>query len=157
MTDVGTQHEECIAQLQRERADFLNYKRRVDRERAEDRSRTREELLQDLVPAIDDLDRALSVFPAELRSHPWAEGIALAHQHLLDALRHAGVERLGAEGEPFDPSVHDAVVYTERPGVAEPQVEEVVRHGYRSGSRVLRAAQVVVAGPPRNERHGNDG
>jgi molecular chaperone GrpE len=157
MAEVATEHEACIAQLQRERADFLNYKRRVDRERADERERTREDLLRQLLPAIDDVDRALGAVPAELRGHPWAEGIALAHQRLLDALRHAGVERLGTDGEPFDPSVHDAVAYTERPEMAGPQVQEVVRHGYRSGSRVLRAAQVVVAGPPRNGRHDNDG
>ena len=69
----------------------------------------------------------------------------------------AGAQTQTPDFEQVDPSVHDAVVYTERPDVTEPQVEDVVRHGYRSGSRVLRAAQVVVAGPPRNGRHANDG
>ena len=147
---------ECLAQLQRERADFLNYKHRVDRERAEDRERTRNELLRELLPAIDDLDRALGVIPAELRTHPWAQGIALSHERFLDALQRVGVERVGSQGERFDPSVHEAVVYEEEPELAEAEVHQVVRHGYRVGPRVLRPAQVVVAGPPRNGRH-NDG
>jgi molecular chaperone GrpE len=145
-------HERCLEQLQRERADFLNYKRRVDRERAEERDRTRQETLRELLPAIDDLDRAFAHQPPDLRGHPWAEGIALAHQRFLDTLRRLGVERVGNEGERFDPAVHDAVVYREHPTATEQHVQSVVRPGYRVGSQLLRPAQVVVTGPPANGR-----
>jgi molecular chaperone GrpE len=140
----------CLKQLQRERADFLNYKRRIDRERAEDRDRARQELVQQLLPAIDDLDRALEHLPAELSNHPWAQGIALARLRLLDALRKVGVERIGSAGEEFDPAVHEAVVYHEEHSAHEQHVQRVLRPGYRLGTRLLRPAQVVVAGPPRN-------
>jgi molecular chaperone GrpE len=140
----------CLKQLQRERADFLNYKRRVDRERTEDRDRARQDLVQQLLPAIDDLDRALDHLPAELTNHPWAQGIALARVRLLDTLRTVGVERIGSTGERFDPALHEAVVYDEEQSATDQHVQSVLRPGYRLGSRLLRPAQVVVAGPPRN-------
>jgi molecular chaperone GrpE len=140
----------CLKQLQRERADFLNYKRRIDRERAEDRERARRELVEQLLPAIDDLDRALEHLPVELSSHPWTQGLSLARVRFLDALRRVGVERIGSPGERFDPAVHEAVVYHDDPSATEHHVQSVLRPGYRLGPRLLRPAQVVVAGPPRN-------
>jgi molecular chaperone GrpE (heat shock protein) len=77
----------CLDQLKRERADFLNYKHRVDRERAADRERERLDVVRELVPAIDDLDRALEHTLRELAEHLWALGIALARERFLDALR----------------------------------------------------------------------
>ena len=156
MSEAMSEHDECVAQLQRERADFLNYKHRVDRERADDRTRTREELLRQLLPTIDDLDRALSQMPDDFCGHPWVEGIALAHQQILETLRGLGVERVGSRGELFNPSIHEAVTYEDEPEVDEPRVQRIMRPGYRLGPRLLRSAQVVVTGPPRNGRH-NDG
>jgi molecular chaperone GrpE len=103
----------CADQLRRERADFLNYKHRVERERVEDSYRARQELLRELVPDIDDVDRALDHTPRELAQHPWATGISLARERFLQALRQVGVERIGYAGERFDPSVHEAVMYKE--------------------------------------------
>jgi molecular chaperone GrpE len=148
-------HERCLQQLQRERADFINYKRRVDRERAEERDRVRQDTLRELLPAIDDLDRALTHLPADLRGHAWAEGVRLARERFVDALRRLGVERVGTEGERFDPAVHEAVVYQEEPAATEQHVHSVTRPGYRLGSQLLRPAQVVVAGPPRNGQGDN--
>ncbi len=155
--DPGTEAEiaACLDQLRRERADFLNYKHRVDRDRAKDRERERLELLRQLVPAMDDLDRAMDHTPPELVGHPWAQGISLARERFLEALRQVGVERVGNAGERFDPSVHEAVMYQEQPGATDQHVNSVLRPGYRLGQQVLRPAQVVVAGPMR--RHADDG
>jgi molecular chaperone GrpE len=158
-------HEACVEQLKRERADFLNYKRRVDRERGEEREKTRQDVLRELLPAIDDLDRALAHLPPDLRGHPWVQGVSLARVRFLDALRRLGVERVGSEGERFDPSVHEAVVYHGDPSTTEQWVQSVVQPGYRLGSRLLRPAQVVVSGPAEqsdndsngNGRHHHDG
>ena len=144
----------CLHQLRRERADFLNYKHRVDRDRAKDRERERMELLRQLVPAIDDLDRAMDHTPPELVAHPWAQGISLARERFLEALRHVGVERVGSAGERFDPSVHEAVMYQEQPGATDQHVNSVLRPGYRLGQQLLRPAQVVVAGPIRRHDDG---
>src|SRR3954462_15610445 len=82
--------DESLELLRRERADFLNYKRRVERERGEDRERGRLEVIQRLLPLLDDLDRALSQLPPDLETHPWARGVALSRQQLAQALRDLG-------------------------------------------------------------------
>jgi molecular chaperone GrpE len=146
----------CVEQLQRERADFLNYKRRIDRDRIEDRERARQDLLRQLLPAIDDLDRALAHMPPELRDNAWAQGVLLSRERFLDTLRQLGVERIGRQGERFDPAVHEAVVYQPEPDAREQLVQSVVRPGYRLGPQLLRPAQVIVAGPDENHgRHDN--
>src|SRR5258708_5859687 len=80
----------CLDQLKRERADFLTYRHCADRERAADRERERPDVVRELVPAIDDLDRALEHTPRELAEHLWALCIALARDRFLDALSRAG-------------------------------------------------------------------
>ncbi|HWP29856.1 MAG TPA: nucleotide exchange factor GrpE [Chloroflexota bacterium] len=131
--------------LQRTQADFLNYKRRQEREREEEALGARADLLARLLPALDDLERALSHVPPDLRGHPWVEGLALVARQLRLALAKAGVERLGVPGEPFDPRVHEAIAYEPRADYAEGQVAEVLRPGYRLGPRVIRPAEVTVA------------
>jgi molecular chaperone GrpE len=145
------QGEELLALLQRERADFQNYRRRATQERAEDRERARFELLANLLPLLDDLDRVLTQMPQDLAENPWAQGVLLSRQRLIDFLTRAGVERIGAEGEPFDPVSHEALFYEEQPGIGERQVTTVIRPGYRVGPRVLRPAQVGVVGPAEKE------
>jgi molecular chaperone GrpE len=131
--------------LQRTQADFVNYKRRSERERGDDAQAARAELLVQLLPVLDDLERALAQVPEELRSHPWVEGMPLIARRLRLALAKAGVERVGAPGEPFDPRLHEAVAYEPRAGYDEGQIANVVRAGYRLGERVIRPAQVTVA------------
>ncbi len=139
--------ETLLALLQRERADFQNFKRRVVQERNEDRERARRELLAGLLPFLDDLDRALEHVPPELARHPWVQGLVLSRRQLGEFLERAGVQRYGAPGDRFDPNLHEAVAYDVRPGLAEPVVADVIRPGYRAGERVLRPAHVIVAGP----------
>ena len=142
---------ELLEVLRRERADFINYKRRVERERAEDRERARLDLLRELLPLLDDLDRAMEQVPADLADHPWAQGVALSHRQVGETLRRLGLERVGTEGDPFDPAVHEAVTYNAQPDGAEPSVVRVLRPGYRVCGQLLRPAQVVVGGPARQD------
>jgi molecular chaperone GrpE len=130
---------------QRTQADFVNYKRRAERERAEEAQVARGDLLTQLLPALDDLERALGHVPDELRDNAWAEGMPLVARQLRLALARAGVERIGAEGDAFDPRQHEAVAYQPHPGYDEGQVAHVARPGYRIGDRIIRPAQVVVA------------
>jgi molecular chaperone GrpE len=130
---------------QRTQADFVNYKRRAERERADEAQAARADLLGHLLPALDDLERALGHVPDELRGNPWAEGLPLVARQLRLALARAGVERIGAEGDAFDPREHEAVAYQPHAGYTEGQVAHVARPGYRLGDRVIRPAQVVVA------------
>jgi molecular chaperone GrpE len=147
--------EELLNALRRERADFVNYKRRVERERAEDRERATTDVVARLLPLLDELDRALAQVPEDLEGHPWAGGVVMMRRTLWDALRELGLERIGEEGEPFDPARHEAVVYDARPDAAEPRVVTVIRPGYGLRGRLLRPAQVGVVGPA--EAAPNDG
>jgi molecular chaperone GrpE len=142
--------EDALDLLRRERADFLNYKRRVEREQAEDREWAAAEVLERLLPLLDDLDRALAQIPSELEAHPWAQGAALSRRKLTEALGDLGVERIGAEGEPFDPARHEAIFYDARPDATDRTVTAVTRAGYRRGERLLQPAQVAVVGPAEN-------
>ncbi|MGZ6269635.1 MAG: nucleotide exchange factor GrpE [Candidatus Limnocylindrales bacterium] len=141
--------------LRRERADFQNYRRRIEVERAEDRKRAAAEQLEEILPALDELDRALSSGPDDLKSDPWVKGVGLAHRRLVNALAELGVVPIGTPGEPFDPAIHEAVFYDPSPEVAEPHVAQVIRRGYRVGSRLMRPAQVGVVGP--HEQSGDRG
>jgi molecular chaperone GrpE len=142
--------EVLLDQLRRERADFLNYKRRAERERAEADASARDEVLRSLIPVLDDLDRAFARIPPALERDPWAQGAALSRHRLLDALNRLGVERFGAEGETFDAARHEAQFYDERPDATDRRIGQVLQPGYRLGDRLLRPAQVSVVGPVEN-------
>jgi len=130
---------------QRAQADFLNYKRRTAQELEQKIRDANGSLLTQLLPVIDDLQRALASVPADLAEQPWPQGIALIGQKLESILQRQGLERIGDEGDHFDPHVHEAVAYEEHPVYDEGQVASVYRVGYRLNDRVLRPAQVVVA------------
>jgi molecular chaperone GrpE len=150
-TTNENQRQDMLDLLQRERADFLNYRRRAAQERAEERDRTRLEMLEALLPLLDDLALALSQVPPDLAEHPWTRGLLLSRRRLLDFLARAGLEPFGAVGELFDPALHEAVFYEQRPEFAVRRVETLVRPGYRLGGRVVRPAQVGVVGPTDDE------
>lgn len=130
---------------QRSQADFLNYKRRMEQERERIHKDANADLLTQLLPVLDDLQRAVASVPVDLAGSSWAEGIALIGQKLRQTLDRQGLEQLGTEGEPFDPRIHEAVAYQEHPGYGEGQVAQVYGAGYRLNDRVLRPAQVVVS------------
>ena len=130
---------------QRTQADFLNYKRRTTQELEQKIRDANGALLTQLLPVIDDLQRALDNVPADLAEHSWAKGVGLIDQKLASILQRQGLEQIGGEGERFDPHVHEAVAYEEHPVYDEGQVASVYRVGYRLNDRVLRPAQVVVA------------
>ncbi|MCC7371482.1 MAG: nucleotide exchange factor GrpE [Chloroflexi bacterium] len=130
---------------QRSQADFVNYKRRTTQELEQKVKDANASLLTQLLPVIDDLQRALTSIPAELAEQSWPKGVALIGQKLEHLLQLQGLERIGAEGDLFDPHVHEAVAYESHPVYDEGQVASVYRVGYRLNERVLRPAQVVVA------------
>jgi molecular chaperone GrpE len=130
---------------QRAQADFLNYKRRTAQELEQKIREANASLLTQLLPVIDDVQRALTSVPAELAEHSWTQGVGLIGQKLDHILQLQGLERIGGEGDAFDPRIHEAVAYEEHPVYDEGQVASVYRVGYRLNDRVLRPAQVVVA------------
>jgi molecular chaperone GrpE len=142
------QAQEYLALAQRAQADFQNFRRRAEQERAEAFDRGRGEVLLQMLPVLDDFERAMEALPAERRDEDWVQGLALIERKLRAALEGTGVERIAAEGQPFDPWEHEAVLHEARGDVAAGTVAAVARPGYRLGGRVLRPAQVVVAKEP---------
>jgi molecular chaperone GrpE len=130
---------------QRAQADFANYKRRTSQELEQKIRDANGSLLTQLLPVLDDLQRALANVPADLAEHPWPQGVGLIGQKLDRILQQQGLEQIGGEGDRFDPYIHEAVAYEEHPVYDEGQVASVYRVGYRLNDRVLRPAQVVVA------------
>ncbi|MEQ0559374.1 nucleotide exchange factor GrpE [Amycolatopsis sp. NEAU-NG30] len=137
VSDVEKELAERTADLQRLQAEYANYRKRVERDREAVVLGAKASVVNDLLPLLDDLERA--------EQHGDLTGAFKAvGDKLISGLQRAGLESFGAEGEPFDPSVHEAVQHNTSPDVAGPTVTVVMRRGYRFGDRVLRAALVGV-------------
>jgi molecular chaperone GrpE len=143
---VQVQADEYLDDLRRERAAFQNYKKRQENERAELRSRAQVDVLVQLFPIIDDMERALDAVPEDQAEQPWIEGLAFIQRKLDKTLEGLGVVPIEAEpGQAFDPFVHEAVTYEENPDHKQDEIISVVQKGYKHGERVLRPALVRVA------------
>ena len=124
-------------------ADFDNYRKRVAREQVEWTSRANERLLNELLPVLDDLERALEA-AAEHEEAKLEEGVRLVHRSLLGLVERHGLSEIEAEGA-FDPHVHEALLAQPGEGAEEGAVLQVLQKGYRLGDKVLRPARVIVA------------
>jgi molecular chaperone GrpE len=138
--------EEYLASLQRERAEFQNFRRRTAEERMRDLGLAGEDLLRKVLAVADDFDRAIEARPGSIAHDPWFEGIAAIDRKLRQLLESEGVTPIEAEaGQPFDPREHEAIANVPNAGRAEGEIVEEVRRGYRLRDRVLRPALVAVA------------
>lgn len=137
--------DEYLDGWQRARAEFANYKKRIEREQQESHARAAANVIVQFLSVLDDLDRALKDRPTQGEASAWAEGIDLIYRKLQALLEAEGVETIPAHGAPFDPTVHEAVTHEKSGDHHEGQVIEVIQQGYRLGERVLRPALVRVA------------
>jgi molecular chaperone GrpE len=140
--------EEYLDLLRRTQADFVNYRRRMNQEQAEGRIAAKMELLDQLLPVFDDFGRALGTTPPDLAKHPWVQGLFLVARRLTTLLDQLGVRQIGTPGETFDPHLHEALTMEARADTPEGTILQVVRPGYALGERIIRPAQVIVAGSP---------
>jgi molecular chaperone GrpE len=124
-------------------ADFDNYRKRVARESAELSQRANERLLNELLPILDDLERALEA-AAQHEEAKLEEGVRLVHRSLLGLVERHGLKEIETEGA-FDPHVHEALLTQPGEGAEEGSVLQVLQKGYTLGDRVLRPARVIVA------------
>jgi len=131
-------------QYVRVRADFENFRKRVERDRAEERARLSAGVITEILPAIDNLDRALDQ-PAE--DPGFRAGVALIRRQIDDTLKKLGLEPIETLGEAFDPIYHEAVTVEPREGFAANTIVEEIRKGYTLGGRVVRPSLVKVAIP----------
>ena len=133
--------------LQRERASFINYRRRVEQERNETYQYATVTLIKKLLPVLDDFDRALGAIPEQERAgNRWLEGVELIDKKLHNILESEGVEAIEALGQPFDPNLHEAVAFDDNSegGGGVDKVSEVFANGYKLRDRVIRPAMVKV-------------
>jgi molecular chaperone GrpE len=141
---IARERDDYYDRLLRKTAEFDNYRKRVERERREQADYAAADVLTDLLPLIDDLERALLV-DSQPGGDAYRKGVELIHRQMLDLLRRRGVTPVEAVGQPFDPHLHQAVSHEVVPGHAEGEVVEEFRRGYKLRDRLLRPAMVKVA------------
>jgi molecular chaperone GrpE len=141
--------DEFLAALQRERAEFTNYRRRTSEEREAMLGLAGEDLIRKVLAIADDFDLAIENRPPELAGNAWVEGVTAIDRKLRALLDSEGVRPVEAEpGSPFDPREHEAIVTIPGTGRPEGEIVDVVRRGYKLRDRVLRPALVAVAAAP---------
>ena len=142
LDEEKTKAQGYLEKWQRAAADFQNHKRRVEQERSEMGRLANASFVINLLPLVDDIERALGTVDRKLAGLTWIDGIWLIYRKFQAVLESAGVKEIPvAEGEPFDPQVHEAI--SEAPG-DEGKVVSVVQKGYKLGERVIRPAMVIV-------------
>jgi molecular chaperone GrpE len=149
MTKKPEHHEQQIAELtgdlQRQRADFENYRKRVDAEKQAARAAGKIGVIFQLLPVLDDIELAVGHMPEELKSNEWAHGVKSLPGKLEKNLEAIGVSKIDARvGTPFNPEQHEAVTMEDGDGEREVVAEEL-RAGYKMGNDVIRPAMVRVA------------
>ncbi|AKJ65404.1 nucleotide exchange factor GrpE [Kiritimatiella glycovorans] len=144
--------EEMRDRYLRLQADFENFRKRTNRERGEMVRRANEDLLGELLPVLDHFEIGLKTARDHQSDEAVVEGFQLVYDQFQQTLRKFGVEPVDAEGEKFDPGVHEAMSHLPSPDHEEGQVTHQVRRGYRLADRVIRPAQVVVSSGPPEEK-----
>src|SRR5262245_29295723 len=151
--ELKQQRDEYYDLLLRKTAEFDNYRKRTERERLQLSDAVAADLLAELLPLVDDMERALAAgLPGDASAKAGGEsgeavrkGVELIHKQLLDILRKRGVKPIDALGADFDPHYHQAVAYEPAEGYRDGEVTEEFRRGYMLGDRLLRPAMVKVA------------
>jgi molecular chaperone GrpE len=146
LATAQAEREGFLNALQRERAEFLNYKRRTAEEREAALGLAGEDLIRKVLVLADDFDRAIDARPAALSGDPWADGIAAIDRKLRQLLESEGVTQIAAgPGTHFDPRVHEAVANIPAADRRDGEIVEELRRGYKLRDRVIRPALVAVA------------
>jgi molecular chaperone GrpE len=143
LRQAEAQRDEYLRDLQRLAADFDNFRKRTAREQAAQAQRAHERLVQELLPVLDDLERALDA-AEEHDEDKLVDGVRLVQQALRQALEREGLAEIEADGK-FDPHVHEALLAQPAEDAEQGDVLQVLQRGYRLGDRVLRPARVIVA------------
>jgi molecular chaperone GrpE len=143
--DLKRERDEYLELAQRTKADFENYRKRVARETSEALARGKADLARQLLPALDNLERALAAGSDPSAHDALVEGVGMVRDELHSRLEAAGVEAFDPTGERFDPQLHEALSTMPSEGTDSGIVLETVEKGYRLNGQVLRAAKVVVS------------
>jgi molecular chaperone GrpE len=141
------ERDQFLALLQRTQADFENYQKRNQRERDQERRYWHAALALDLLPVIDNLDRAMTAAKQAGESGPLVQGVGLVQNQLLDILKRHGITPIEALGKPFDPNLHQAIMQQPSADYPPGTVIQVLQQGFVIHDRVLRPAGVIVSAP----------
>lgn len=134
------ERDEYLDQLQRSRAEFVNFRRRSDQERAQLRDFVARDISSHFIPVIDDFERAMTMAPSDPDDAKFVQGVEMIHAKLKSVFDRLGVTKIEAVGQPFDPALHEAVA--SEPGTSGSTVVEVYQNGYRIGDTLVRPAMV---------------
>src|SRR3954469_276370 len=144
LTVAKRERDEYLDLAKRTQADFENFRKRSMKDAANAGNRARIGLIREILPVVDNLERALSVAP-EGEGDAFVQGVRLVYRELEGALARAGVEAIEPKGDAFDPNVHEALSVRPQDGAESGTVLDVVEKGYRTADTVVRPARVVVA------------
>ncbi len=145
LDDMRQKVDEFSDGWQRERAEFANYRKRIDRDREMERQNSKIDVIKKYLAVNDDFERAMKNIPQESVQAAWLEGLQLINQKLKTLLEGEGIVPIPAENKAFDPVMHEAISHEENPDFESGQIIEVVQKGYTIGDRVIRPALVRVA------------
>jgi molecular chaperone GrpE len=144
LTKAQRERDEYLDLAKRTQADFENYRKRAAKDISAAGGRARIGLIREILPVVDNLERALSVAP-DGAGDAFVEGVRLVYRELEGALARAGVEAIEPTGAPFDPNLHEALSMRPQEGADSGTIVDVVEKGYRTADTVVRPARVVVA------------
>ena len=143
--ELARQRDDCHDRLLRMTAEFDNFRKRIERERRDLSEAAGADIITDLLPVLDDLERALLVPATTEEAEAYRKGFEIIHRQWLDALRKRGVEPIEAVGQEFDPRYHEAIAHEATDAHRDGEVIGEVRRGYTLRDRLLRASMVRVA------------
>lgn len=142
LADAQAKTQEYLDALLRERADFTNFRRRIEAEKSQMWTQASSDTIKKLLPVLDDLERATANRPA---GNSWADGVEMIYRKFQSMLEKEGITRIEAEGQPFDPNMHEAIMQEESSQYESGTVIAVLQQGYMYREQVLRPAMVKVA------------
>jgi molecular chaperone GrpE len=145
LTAVQAEAEDYKDRWLRSQAEFANARKRMEKQRLDTYSNATANVIDKLLPIVDDFDRAMENLPAEIEGHSWLEGIQLVQRKLFATLENFNVTPIEAIGELFDPNLHEAITQEPTDEFESGMVCRVLQTGYRIGDRVIRPSLVVVA------------
>jgi molecular chaperone GrpE len=145
LDDLKRKTDEFSDGWQRERAEFANYRKRIERDREAERQNSKIDIIKKYLAVHDDFERAMKNLPTESVQAAWMEGLKLIDQKLKNLLEGEGITPIPVENVAFDPVLHEAISHEENPDFESGQIIEVVQKGYTIGERVIRPALVRVA------------
>jgi molecular chaperone GrpE len=142
---LAAERDQYLDLAARTRAEFENYQKRMQRERELERKYAFGPIAESLLPILDNLDRAVSAARQAGETGPLVQGVAMVQAQFMELLKRNGVTRIEAEGKPFDPNLHQAIMQQPSADVDPNTVVQIVEHGFLNQDRVLRPAKVIVS------------